>query len=237
MAVDLAANVIPDSAQDAPALRRIFATLTAESCPQFFNFHMHTVCSDGKLCPEHLIEQAIHIGLQGLAITDHHSIQGYQRAQQWLSQWLSQEQTSDAAQAAPCLWTGVEVTAGLLNDEVHLLGYAFDPQYPSIQPYLGGAAPTGDLYQAARVIAAIHQAGGLAVLAHPARYRRSHHDLIPAAADLGIDGVETYYAYGNPSPWKPSPRQTQEVGTLSHRHNLLNTCGTDSHGLTLLQRL
>lgn len=230
MAVDLAENVM--SAQDASALRRIFATLTAESCPQSFNFHMHTVCSDGQLVPEQLIEQAVRIGLQGLAITDHHSVNGYQRAQQWLSQWQAA-----ASAPVPQLWTGVEVSANLLNDEVHLLGYAFDPQHLAMQPYLIGETPTGELYQAAQVVAAIHQAGGLVVLAHPARYRRSHHDLIPAAAHIGIDGVETYYAYGNPSPWKPSPRQTQEIGHLSHRHNLLNTCGTDSHGLTLLQRL
>jgi predicted metal-dependent phosphoesterase TrpH len=233
MAVELADNVMPRSAQDAPALRRIFTTLTAESCPQSFNFHMHTVCSDGRLAPEQLIEQAVQIGLQGLAITDHHSVSGYQRAQQWLRQW----QASTSASSVPHLWTGVEISAVLLNEEVHLLGYAFDPQHIIMQPYLTGNTPTGELYQSAQVIAAIHQAGGLVVLAHPARYRRSHHDLIPAAADLGVDGVETYYAYGNPSPWKPSPRQTQEIGSLSHRHNLLNTCGTDSHGLTLLQRL
>ncbi len=44
---------------------------------------------------------------------------------------------------------------------------------PSIAPYIQRKATTGNAYQAANVIAAIHQAGGLAVLAHPARYKRS----------------------------------------------------------------
>jgi hypothetical protein len=137
----------------------------------------------------------------------------------------------------PRLWTGVEVNANLLSDEVHILAYAFNPSHAAMQPYLQGKTTFGQDYQAAQAIDAIHRAGGLAVLAHPARYRRSHHDLISAAAELGIDGVETYYAYSNPSPWKPSPRQTQEVRQLGSRYNLLHTCGTDTHGLNLLQRL
>jgi len=80
-------------------------------------------------------------------------------------------------------------------------------------------------------------AGGLAVLAHPVRYRRSPEDLIAAAATLGINGVETYYAYDNPSPWRTSPRQTDQVQRLSSTHGLLNTCGSDTHGLSLLQRV
>jgi predicted metal-dependent phosphoesterase TrpH len=74
-------------------------------------------------------------------------------------------------------------------------------------------------------------------LAHPYRYRRPPEELIPAAADLGIDGIETYYAYNNPDPWKPSPVQTQQVKHLSEACGLLLTCGTDTHGLNLLQRL
>ena len=221
------------SAQDAAALRSVFETLTAESCPQSFNFHMHTVYSDGRLQPEELIEQAVAIGLQGLAITDHHSVQGYQKAQQWLTQ-----QTAPVLpQLLPQLWTGIEINADLLHDEVHILGYAFDPLHTAMQPYLQGNSTTGQDYQASSVIGAIQAAGGLAVLAHPVRYRRSPDQLIPAAAQLGIDGVEAFYAYNNPSPWSPSLKQTTAVKALGKTHNLLNTCGTDTHGLSLLQRL
>jgi predicted metal-dependent phosphoesterase TrpH len=216
MAVDLAQEFASSAAQDAAILRTVFQTITAESCPHTFNFHMHTVCSDGRLQPEQLIEQAIAIGLQGLAITDHHSVMGYYRAQTWLDHQTPAQR--------PQLWVGMEVNANLLGEEVHILGYAFDPQHSIIQPYLQGRTTTGEFYKAAQVIAAIHQAGGLAVLAHPARC-------------LEIDGVETYYAYTNPSPWEPSPRQTKEIKALSAQHGLLNTCGTDTHGLSLLQRL
>jgi predicted metal-dependent phosphoesterase TrpH len=232
MNLAIAATVSVPDPQDAVALRRVFERIRAESCPTHYNFHMHTVCSDGRLQPEDLATQAIAIGLYGFAITDHHSIQGYRRAQQWLASYAAQ-----GKQNLPYLWTGLEVTSQLLDTEVHILGYAFDPDSPHLQIYLQGTAPEPADAQANRVIDSIHAAGGLAVLAHPVRYRKPPEELIPAAASLGIDGVETYYAYDNPELWRPSPRQTELVQRLSSTHGLLNTCGSDTHGLSLLQRL
>lgn len=215
-------------------LRAVFSQLTAESCPHVYNFHMHTVCSDGKLQPEALIQQAIALKLKGFAITDHHTVRGYQAARVWLQ---SQQFSPAIAAALPSLWSGVEITARLLDTEVHILGYDFNPQHPVLQPYLQSAAVKGAAAQASQVIAALHQAGGLAVLAHPARYHQSVNELIPAAAELGIDGLETYYCYNNPETWRPSPEQTQQVQDLGIAHGLFHTCGTDTHGLNLLQRL
>lgn len=221
------------AAQNQQALRQVFSKLQPDSCPHSYNFHMHTICSDGKLNPEQLIEQAIAIGLKGLAITDHHTIGGYEIAQTFLENW----QQASPLTPIPHLWTGVEITASLLDVEVHILGYAFDPEHPSIKSYLEGFAPRHNSAQAEAVIMALHQAGGVAVLAHPERYRLGADKLIPVAADLGIDGVEAYYAYNNPEYWQPSPNQTQKVKQLSATYNLLNTCGTDTHGLNLLRRL
>jgi predicted metal-dependent phosphoesterase TrpH len=214
-------------------LKQVFQSIDAQSCPKLFNFHMHTVHSDGKLEPSELMTQAIAIGLKGLAITDHHSINGYKMALAWLEDW----KWSNPDIHTPHLWSGVEINANLLNVEVHILAYAFDSEHPSMKPYLQRMPTVGNVYQAVNVIAAIHQAGGLAVLAHPARYKRSHFDLIPAAADYGIDGVEAFYAYSNPKPWKPSVVETEEVQQLAQKFNLFNTCGTDTHGVNLLQRL
>ncbi|MEI6443787.1 MAG: PHP domain-containing protein [Nostocales cyanobacterium ELA583] len=214
-------------------LKQVFQRIDAQSCPQLFNFHMHTVHSDGKLEPSELMNQAIAIGLRGLAITDHHSISGYQTALVWLEDW----KRSNPDTHTPHLWSGAEINANLLDIEVHILAYAFESEHPSMKPYLQKIPSVGKAYQAVNVITAIHEAGGLAVLAHPVRYRRSHFDLIPAAADHGIDGVETFYAYTNPKPWKPSVVETEEVQQLAEKFDLLNTCGTDTHGMNLLQRL
>ncbi|MDM9382439.1 PHP domain-containing protein [Chlorogloeopsis sp. ULAP01] len=229
----MAVNFAPTYSATKESLAEVFQNINAQSCPRYFNFHMHTIYSDGKLQPHILMEQAIAIGLKGLAITDHHTVGGYQAAQSWLKNW--QHHNPDAK--VPQLWTGVEINANLLGVEVHILGYAFDLEHPSIKPYIQRRIVTGEEYQAANVIAAIHKAGGLAVLAHPARYRRSHLDLIPAAAEIGINGVESFYAYNNPNPWKPSAVESQQVQQLAAKHGLYNSCGTDTHGLSLLQRL
>ena len=192
-------------------LKEVFQNLDAQSCPNNYNFHMHTVYSDGKMEPSELMQQAIDNGLKGLAITDHHNTGGYKAAQKWLEDWKCSNPDADT----PYLWSGIEINANLLNVEVHILGYAFDPEHPSIQPYIQGKPVTGSEYEAVNVIAAIQEAGGLAVLAHPARYRKSHFDLIPAAAELGIDGVESFYAYNSRKPWKPSVNQTQQVQRLA----------------------
>jgi predicted metal-dependent phosphoesterase TrpH len=214
-------------------LKQVFQHIDAQSCPQLFNFHMHTVHSDGRLEPSELMSQAIAIGLKGLAITDHHSIDGYQAAHSCLEAW----KCSNPNTHTPYLWSGAEVNANLLDTEVHILAYAFESEHPSMKPYLQKIPAVGKPYQANNVIRAIQEAGGLAVLAHPARYKRSHFDLIPAAVDNGIDGVETFYAYTNPKPWKPSIVETEEVQQLAEKFNLFNTCGTDTHGVNLLQRL
>lgn len=229
----MAVNLAQTSASP-QLLKQVFQTIDAESCPWSFNFHMHTVYSDGKLQPEALIEQAVTIGLKGLAITDHHTVSGYLLAQRWLENWKLSN--PDSENSAPHLWSGVEINANLLGIEVHILGYAFDSAHPCLAPYLQRQAAIGDNYQADSVIAAIHKAGGLAVLAHPARYKRSHLELVPAAAQLGIDGIETYYSYNNPNPWQPSSTQTRQKQELAATYSILNTCGTDTHGLNLLQR-
>jgi len=244
--------------QDSLLLREVLQSISAQSCPKTYNFHMHTHCSDGKLSPAELMTQAVEIGLMGMAITDHHNIKGYREARQWMEDWRWQNPSSwsrrkatsaakigvkpsskstSRSKALPKLWTGVEVTSSLADTDVHILGYAFKPGDAAMQPYLKGCAPKGEDRQANNVINAIHVAGGIAVLAHPVRYRTDEETLIRAAAVLGIDGVETYYAYDNPKVWRPSPGKTERVQALAVEHRLLSSCGTDTHGKVLTRRL
>lgn len=220
----------PQTDQD--RLKAIFQSITAESCPHTYNFHLHTIHSDGRLEPQQLVQQAIDTGITSLAITDHHSVGGYWRALE-----LLQSQPLDSASSLPHLWTGIEITSRLLETQVHILGYGFDPHHGALQPYLVGSAPSGHQAQANQVINTLHAAGGLAVLAHPARYRRSVKELVNAAVQAGIDGIETFYCYGNNDPWEPSPSQTQTLMRLADQHSLLQTCGTDTHGLDIRRRL
>lgn len=73
------------------------------------------------------------------------------------------------------------------------------------------------------VITAIHDAGGIAVLAHPAIYDSFDvlvEDLIPA----GIDGVEVWHP-------RNSEEDIQKLIEIANEYKLLKTGGTDFHGM------
>lgn len=225
-------------------LRGIFKTVDESSCPRKLNFHMHTLHSDGQLSPEDLVEQVIQLGLREFAITDHHTVSGYRKARQYLEDWqwkhpapIQFDRRGKRTRRLPRLWTGVEITSKLVDVEVHILGYGFKPGHEAIQPYLCRYSPRGQDQQADAVIQSIQAAGGIAVLAHPCRYRLPAEDLVPAAVELGIDGIEVYYAYDNPQEWRPCPKKTPSMQQLADEFGLLKTCGTDTHGKVLTRRL
>jgi len=73
----------------------------------------------------------------------------------------------------------------------------------------------------AQVIEAVHRAGGVAVLAHPAHSGAT--DLIPRFVALGLQGLEVYYPHH-------SPQEVRALESLCGRYGLLATGGSDFHG-------
>ena len=186
-----------------------------------------TTCSDGSLKPWDLASQAVRLGLEHLAITDHHSNGAYLEAQASLAHHAAE------GDAVPCLWRGVEISALLEGCLVHVLGLGFHDPAPSLLPYLQGVAVVGAALRAEAVVNAIREAGGLALLAHPARYRLPHPRLIAAAETVGFDGAEAYYDYAMQPRWQPTPLVCEAIAALLEDHGLLRSCGTDTHGLEL----
>jgi predicted metal-dependent phosphoesterase TrpH len=209
-----------------PVLRQV----QADSCPGRFNFHCHTLCSDGSLHPEALAAEALSIGLEHLAVTDHHALAAHGAIE------AAFEQRRQQGVAAPTLWRGVEISCLLQGCLVHVLALGFRENHPSLTPYLQGNAVVGPALRAKAVVAAIREAGGLALLAHPARYRLPHQRLIAAAADLGFDGAEVWYDYAMQTRWQPTPVVCEEIAADLVRRGLLMSCGTDTHGLALSGR-
>lgn len=76
-------------------------------------------------------------------------------------------------------------------------------------------------------IALIHDAGGVAVLAHPYQLRLSlfaeEEALIEELAALGLDGIEAIYS-------RHSETQRTAYSEMAKRHGLLVTGGSDYHG-------
>lgn len=209
-----------------PVLRHV----TPGCCPGRLNFHCHTLCSDGSLRPEDLARQAVAIGLEHLAVTDHHSTAAYAPVAAWL------EQAAGQGKAVPRLWRGVEISALLDGCLVHVLALGFGDDHPSLEPYLQGTSQIGTALRAEAVVEAIHAARGLAVLAHPARYRLPFQRLIAAAAALGFDGAEAWYDYTMGVRWQPTELVCAAIASDLMDRGLLMSCGTDTHGLDLCGR-
>ncbi len=208
-------------------LAAVLRQVDRHSCPTRFNFHCHTVFSDGSLRPEALVQQAAALGLEHLAITDHHSHGAHDPAWQWL------EEHRALSGATPVLWRGVEISCLLEGCLVHVLGLGFGSEHRSLDPYLQGSAPIGPALKAEAVVKAIHQAGGLALLAHPARYRLPFATLLEAAFGLGFDGAEAWYDYAMQPRWQPTPHTCEAIAKHLNKRGLLMSCGTDTHGLAL----
>jgi len=211
-------------------LTAVLRQVQADSCPSRLNFHCHTICSDGSLHPEALAAEAVAIGLEHLAVTDHHALAAHGAIDAAFTSHRQRGATT------PTLWRGVEISCLLEGCLVHVLGLGFAEEHPSLHPYLQGTSVVGPALQAKAVVAAIRAAEGLALLAHPARYRLPHQRLIAAAADLGFDGAEVWYDYAMQPRWQPTELVCEAIAADLSRRGLLMSCGTDTHGLVLRGR-
>jgi predicted metal-dependent phosphoesterase TrpH len=69
----------------------------------------------------------------------------------------------------------------------------------------------------------IHQAGGLAVMAHPGLNRTD--EVIPALVDAGLDGIECFHT-------KHSTAMSERYLEIAEKFHLLVTGGSDCHGFS-----
>jgi predicted metal-dependent phosphoesterase TrpH len=76
---------------------------------------------------------------------------------------------------------------------------------------------------AADAIALIHEAGGLAVMAHPGLNRCD--EVIPSLVEMGLDGIECYHT-------KHSSGTAAGYLEITKRYGLLVTGGSDCHGMS-----
>jgi 3',5'-nucleoside bisphosphate phosphatase len=245
----------------------------------FADLHLHTHFSDGTYGPEELAALAQKHGLKAVALTDHDTMEGCERA------------------AAACAERGVEfipaseLTAELGDVELHLIGYFLDssnerlrtelarfqhvrqqrihemagrlqhigvplkaeavfalancraPGRPHVARALVQQKLVGSLDEAferflkkgkpawvpkfkmsaLQAIELIHQAGGLAVMAHPGLNRTD--DIIPALIKAGLDGIECFHT-------KHSTHVTEHYLEIAEQYNLLVTGGSDCHGIS-----
>jgi len=245
----------------------------------FADLHLHTNFSDGTYTPEELVGHAQRQGLVAIALTDHDTVEGCERA-------------GIAATAAGIEFIpATELTAEMGDTELHLLGFFLEIRNPRLlaemarfqevrqnriremvarlnecgiplqadavfalancrspgRPHVGRALVQGgfceDLDEAFErflkkrrpawvpkfkisaldAIELIHQAGGLAVLAHPGLNRDD--SVIPELVEAGLDGIECFHT-------KHSDATAERYLGIAARHHLLVTGGSDCHGMS-----
>ena len=84
------------------------------------DLHLHSTCSDGVETPTRVMEVARAQGLDVVSLTDHDTTAGWDEAR-------------DACARLGMTWVpGIEFSASLEGDSVHLLGYLVDPTFPDL---------------------------------------------------------------------------------------------------------
>lgn len=180
-----------------------------------FELHSHTYCSDGLRSPEAVVREAYQRGLSGVAITDHDTLDGYERA-------VKEAEKYPGFMVVP----GMEVSTA----QGHVLALGV---YEPIEAGRSWADTVDD----------IHDKGGVAVLAHPYVYGSVADKLLVSPDEGGLgpvpfDAIEAYNARLT-LPMNGNRRGEELVDSLGYP----STGGSDAHepwglglGMTLLPK-
>ncbi len=88
------------------------------------DLHLHTTASDGRSTPEQLARQLAKAGITIAAVTDHDTTAAIA------------EVRSHAEKRGTRIISGIEITAVQEREDVHMLGYGFDPEHPALVTFL-----------------------------------------------------------------------------------------------------
>ncbi len=250
--------------------------------PSVYDLHSHSTESDGTLSPQELVAHAVSQGVSVLALTDHDSTAGIERARK------------TAAEHGITLIPGVEISVSWQRQTVHIVGLNIDINNIELQDGLSklreyrdiractiserleksgieGALAGAKRYATGRLIGRVHfarylveigraksvrevfkkflvrnkpgyvagqwatleqavswiiRSGGIAVIAHPARYKMTAtrlNRLIQDFKQMGGQGLEVLSG-------SHSVNEIQHMTAVALRHELLASAGSDYHG-------
>ncbi len=92
------------------------------------DLHIHTYYSDGVFSPEKIVDTAVDVGLQAIAITDHDNVLAYDVAKKHIKDKGLEDKIE--------IIRGIEVNTLYKNYEVHILGYFMNPENSDFQTML-----------------------------------------------------------------------------------------------------
>ena len=189
------------------------------------DLHIHSTFSDGKLTPVELLEDAQNKHYKFIAICDHNTVEAYKK-------------TDVLKSDNPKIITAVEFDCWYKGVLVHMLGYGIDIHNQELLKLCAKnkKETEADIVRLLNhrhpkdVIKAIHAAGGIAVLAHPACYWAVSLDhFVKSLIRLGLDGIEVFYPYRRHRGIIKF-HKASTVRAIAEKYNLIMTGGSDSHG-------
>jgi len=183
------------------------------------NLHIHTTFSDGKADAFDIVKQAKEKGYKKIAICDHNTMEAHKL--------IKDEILIPAVEFD--VWCGYVF--------MHLLAYGIDVNNEELQSFCAKSKKETELdiirffskRDIKKLIQAIHNAGGIAVLAHPACcWALSLDRFVKKLVSFGLDGIEVYYPYPR---WRKYIRfsHPDDVEKIANKYHLLKTGGTDLH--------
>ncbi len=205
------------------SIKRLFNEYNEKDYWENVDFHLHSNASDGKLPADELAKQARAKGLKKFSICDHNTLDGYKLIN--LDEY-------------PEIITGIEFDCWYRGIFLHLLAYGIDLRSDALKPFVAkNKADTEkdivrifDRRNVPKLIKAIHEAGGIAVLAHSACcWTINHEHFVKCLVEIGLDGLECYYPYRRHRAIVKF-HTAETVKKIADKLNLVKTGGTDTHG-------
>lgn len=188
------------------------------------NLHIHTTFSDGEADAFDIIKQAKEKGYKKIAICDHNTLDVHKQIQDNI------------------LIPAIEFDVWCGYVFMHLLAYGIDVNNKELQHFCAKNKRETELdivrifakRDIKKLITAIHNAGGVAVIAHPACCWAINLDkFIQKLMTYGLDGIEVYYPYKRHRGIIKF-HTVETVEKIANKYNLIKTGGTDLHGKNLL---
>lgn len=190
------------------------------------NLHLHSTFSDGKGDVKEILHQAKKLGYKKISFCDHNTLEAYKR-----TEILKDD----------IILPGIEFDVWCGYVFMHLLAYGIDVNNEELLSFCAKDKKETELdivrifakRDIKKLIKAIHNAGGIAVLAHPACcWAINLESFVKKLISYGLDGIEVYYPYKRHRGIIKF-HKASTVEKIANKYNLIKTGGTDLHGIKL----
>lgn len=187
------------------------------------NLHLHSTFSDGEGDVNEILKQAQELGYKKIAFCDHNTLEAYHK-----TDILKED----------IIIPGIEFDVWCGYVFMHLLAYDIDVNNKELLSFCAKNKKETELdiirifstRDIKKLIKAIHNAGGIAVLAHPACcWAINLEKFVKKLISYGLDGIEVYYPYKRHRGIIKF-HTAKEVERIADKYNLIKTGGTDLHG-------